>query len=96
MSDFAHIAPTFAKFGVVYAGLFGSRARGEFRAESDYDLLVEFTPEKKYTLLDLVALKRTLEQSLDAPVDLVTKKSLHPYLRNHILADLYTVYDQRT
>lgn len=96
MTDFARIAPTFEQFGVVYAGLFGSRARGEMHDRSDYDLLVEFSSDRQYTLLDLAALQRSLEQSLNAPVDLVTKKSLHPYLKDHILADLHTIYDQRT
>jgi predicted nucleotidyltransferase len=65
--------------------VFGSLARGEGGEKSDLDLLVNL--EKGRSLLDLVGLKRDLEQLVQRPVDVVTERSLSPYLREHILSE---------
>lgn len=50
--------------------LFGSRARGDNRPNSDVDLLCEFvTPT--ISLLTLSGLKIDLEEKLDVPVDVI-------------------------
>lgn len=72
--------------GVKRAAIFGSFARGEATAESDIDLLIEFKGKNK-SLFDLVALKLQLEETLGRQVDLVTYNSLHPLLRDRILAE---------
>jgi len=53
--------------------------------ESDVDLLVEF--EGRRSLLDLAHLKNELEDAVDRRVDLLTYKSLHPLLKERILAE---------
>ena len=72
--------------GVRRLALFGSIARNEGREGSDVDFLVEFGPGgKSYDrLLDLADL---LEESLAAPVELVTIEGLSPYIGPHILAE---------
>ena len=43
------IEPLLRERGVSFAGLFGSRARGEERADSDFDILVKFkTPQSLF------------------------------------------------
>ena len=64
--------------------VFGSRARGEGDERSDVDILVEL--ERGRTLLDLVRLKRDLEELTHCAVDVVTDNGLSPLLRNEILA----------
>lgn len=71
--------------GVKKASFFGSIARGEMTDESDVDLLVEF--EGRRSLLDLAHLKNELEDAVDRRVDLLTYKSLHPLLKERILAE---------
>lgn len=71
--------------GVKRASFFGSIVRGEMTEDSDVDLLVEF--EGKKSLLDLVHLKNELEDSINRRVDLLTYKSLHPRLKDRILAE---------
>ena len=63
--------------------VFGSRARGEGAEGSDLDILVEL--ESGRTLLDLVRLKRALEELTQRDVDVVTDKGISPYLRDQIL-----------
>jgi len=76
--------------GVKRLGLFGSFVRGEQRAESDVDLLVEFEPGKK-TFDNFMALAFLLEELLRRRVELVTAESLSPYLRPHILDEVEDV-----
>lgn len=71
--------------GVKRAALFGSVVRGELTEGSDIDLLVEF--EGRKSLLDIAGLKLELEDALGRRVDLLTYRSLHPLLRDRILAE---------
>ncbi len=64
--------------------VFGSRARGEDRVDSDLDLLVALGDGR--SLLDLVGLKQDLEDLLHCPVDVVTEQALSPYLRERVLS----------
>jgi hypothetical protein len=67
------------------ASLFGSIVRDEMTDESDVDILIEFNGTK--SLLDLARLKIELEESLKCKVDVLTYKSLHPLLKDQILAE---------
>ena len=67
------------------ASFFGSIVRGEMTDESDIDILVEFEGEK--SLLGISHLKNELEDAIDRRVDILTFKSLHPRLKDRILAE---------
>ena len=73
------------KHEVKRASLFGSIVREEMTEQSDIDILIEFDGEK--SLLDLAALKRELEETLQCKVDVLTYNSLHPLLRSTILSE---------
>lgn len=73
------------KNGVKRAAFFGSIVRDEMTEESDIDILIEF--EGRRSLLDLAHLKNELEDAVNRRVDLLTYKSLHPKLRDRILAE---------
>jgi predicted nucleotidyltransferase len=64
--------------------LFGSTVRNEARSSSDLDLFIDYDPAKKFSLLELVSIKRFLEEKLAVEVDVTTRNSLHPMLRNEI------------
>jgi uncharacterized protein len=64
--------------------MFGSTAREEAGAKSDLDLFVDFDPNGKFNALDLVDIKLLLEMKLGMEVDVTTRDSLHPMLRDDI------------
>jgi hypothetical protein len=79
--------------GISYLALFGSQARGEARESSDVDLLVDFSEEK--SLLDHVRLENNLEKLLGRKVDMVTRRSLHPYIKKYVMDDIEPLYGER-
>jgi uncharacterized protein len=64
--------------------LFGSVARDEARPESDLDLFIDYDPQSRFNAFDLVGIKLFLEEELSLPVDVTTRDSLHPMLRDRI------------
>lgn len=64
--------------------LFGSTARDQARNTSDIDIFIDYDPTKKFSLVDLAGLKNFLEDKLAATVDVTTRDSLHPMLRDGI------------
>lgn len=73
------------RHGAVRVRVFGSLARGEGSEASDLDLLVVLAEGR--SLLDLVAIKQDLEDRLGRKVDVVTERSLSPFLREQVLAE---------
>ena len=73
------------QYGARNLRVFGSVARGDDWTHSDVDLLVDMDPDR--SLLDVVGLGQDLEELLDRRVDVLTAASLHPALRDRILAE---------
>ena len=76
------ILPILRKNNIKKAGLFGSYARGDQTLKSDVDIIIE---APRGIGLGFVGIKLELEEKLGKKVDLVTYKSLHPYLKKSIL-----------
>jgi predicted nucleotidyltransferase len=73
------------RHGATRVRVFGSFARGDNRDGSDLDLLIELEPGR--SLLDLIAIKQDLEDLLGVRVDVVTERSISPYLRDIVLKE---------
>ncbi len=69
--------------GVAHAALFGSRARGNQRPDSDTDILIEFDPAAHITVFDYAGLKSEIAALFDGPVDVVNGDALKARLRPH-------------
>lgn len=82
----AHEASLRAR-GVVHAALFGSRARGDNRPDSDADILVELDPAAPVTVYDYVGIREFIADLFEGPVDVVNHGALQPYVRPRVVAD---------
>ncbi len=71
------------KNGIGRLRAFGSVARGEAKAGSDIDLLVDLKPGR--TLIDLAAFRREAAEILDLPVDVATADMLKERIRDEAL-----------
>jgi predicted nucleotidyltransferase len=89
------VTPACEQFGVRELSLFGSRARGNARPESDYDFLVTFDRTKGGRLSDrFFGLLFFLEDHLANQIDLVDEEAIrNPYLREAIAHDKKLIYE---
>ena len=71
--------------GVTNVRVFGSMGRGDGRDDSDVDLLVTLAPG--VSALALGGLLLDAQDLLGRRVDIVTEASLHPALRDRVVAD---------
>jgi len=71
--------------------LFGSRARGDARPDSDVDVLVEYKPGARISLLDVCRLERLLTDRLGLTVQLSDAPVRNPRLSRNIERDRVNV-----
>ena len=83
------VEPVFKKYGVKYAALYGSHARGEARADSDVDILVEYGRPLGFEYFDM---RHELKKHLGREVDVITEESMNEFLRPYIVPDLTPIY----
>ena len=70
------------RYPIASLGVFGSWVRGEQRADSDLDLLVEFDGPIGW---EIVTLEDELSRKLGVRVDLVPRQGLRPFIGRRIL-----------
>ena len=91
--DGTRLAELCRRHGVSSLSLFGSAVRGELRADSDVDVLVEFEPEQPVGYFELVAMEDELSVLLGGrKVDLRTPLELSRYFRDQVVASAEVQY----
>ena len=79
------------RLGVEHLYLFGSTARGEAGEKSDIDLFFDH-PEGSLGLFELMDVKETAALILGRKTEIMTRRSLHPVLRERIEATALQVF----
>ena len=77
--------------GITSLRVFGSRARGEGRDDSDIDILIEAEKPYRFDLLGLIALEQEMSEDLGISVDLVLDEDLKPGIGAHARAEAILV-----
>jgi len=79
--------------------LFGSALRSDFGPASDVDVLVTFSPEAEWGLLDHVQMQQELQVLFHRKVDLISRRALERsrnwLLRREILNTAEMLFPQR-
>jgi uncharacterized protein len=72
--------------------VFGSRAVGTQRPDSDLDLFIDYGPEAKIpNLFRLMQIEDEISEALGVPVTITTRNALHPLMRDSIERDAVRV-----
>ena len=87
------IEPFIAEFGIRQIRIFGSFAKGEEKPHSDIDIIVDIS--KPIGIYQFIGLKQDLETSLSRKIDLFKPNTIEPLLKDKILAEAVTIYEQR-
>ncbi len=87
----AIIAPIAERYDVERVSLFGSRARGDNTADSDYDFCI--IPNKEMSLIELSSFLLDLKDALDSEVDIVCEDSIDQEFLGHISVDRRVLYE---
>ena len=91
--DRRRIAEFCRKWQITEFALFGSVLRDDFRPDGDVDVLVSFSPESHWSLLDVVGMIEDWKMMFGRDVDLVEKEAIrNPFRRQSILGDNEVLY----
>jgi hypothetical protein len=83
------------KYNIEKVWLFGSYARGEAREDSDLDVYV--VSDRTVRLLDLIAFRMDLEETIAKEVDMITRiPTEYPIFAKYIERDKVLLYDAHT
>jgi uncharacterized protein len=65
--------------------IFGSRAFGTARFDSDLDLFIDYDPNAKIpNMFRLMQIEENISQALGIPVTITTRNAVHPLMRDSI------------
>jgi len=84
------VIPLAKKYGILRVSLFGSRARGDFRRDSDYDLLILYPPDMPFYVKTRFVTE--LIHALGENVDIIGEDSIRPEFYERISGDLKVIY----
>jgi predicted nucleotidyltransferase len=85
-------APALRAEGISKLAIFGSRARGDARPDSDLDVLVDVNPDAKFSLLDLIRVERIIHDNTGVATYAEMRRSLEPRFAQRIADDIIEIF----
>ena len=86
------IEPAIRAQGVVRLAVFGSRARGDARPDSDLDILVDAKPREQPPPFDLFKVQHLIEDATGLSVQISMRDMLKPRVAQRIADDVIEVF----
>ena len=87
------------RWQITELALFGSILRDDFKPDSDIDVLVTFTSDAKWSLLDHIRMEQELKSLFGREIDLVSKRAIQQsknwIRRREILTTAQPIYASR-
>ena len=84
-------APALRAEGVARLAIFGSRARGDAREDSDLDVLID-VDDPKFSGLNLVGVEQIIKQATGLQTQAEMRRSIEPRFAQRIADDLIQVF----
>ena len=78
--------------GVTKLAIFGSRVRGDNRADSDLDVLVDVAPDASFSLLNLIGVRHIIEDATGLQAQATMRRSIPPRFAERIADDIIEVF----
>ncbi|MGV3573623.1 MAG: nucleotidyltransferase family protein [Devosia sp.] len=92
LTSLRRLRPDFERDGVTHMSLFGSRARGDHRPDSDVDLMIEVNDDQPFSMLKVVGIGHIVEDSIGLPANIFMKRSLDDKFVGEVQADLVRIF----
>jgi len=92
ISKLRSTAPALRAEGVTKLPIFGSRARGDARPESDLDALIDVDPDAKFSLLNLSGVGLPVEKATGLKTQVSMRRSLDARMAERIADDVIEVF----
>lgn len=87
------IKDRFISSGIIHLSLFWSYARNEATESSDIDLVIELSTDHSVTFWTLDKLQEVIIKKCGVKkVEFVTKRKIHPFLKENIEKDIITIF----
>ncbi|RZM91387.1 nucleotidyltransferase [Bradyrhizobium genosp. SA-3] len=78
--------------GVSKLAIFGSRARDDYRPDSDIDVLVEIRPDTSFSLLNLIDVEHIIEDATGLQAQATVRRSISPRFAPHSADDIVEIF----
>jgi uncharacterized protein len=78
--------------GVTKLALYGSRARGDNRPDSDIDVLIEVEPDASFSILNLIGVEHIIQDATGLQAQATMRRSMPPRFAQRIADDIFEVF----